>query len=249
MDSLKLLIADGNEEFRLALEDALRGTYNVRSCLDGKAALELLRTFHPDILVMDLMLPALDGISLLHSAAASGIYPMVLATSRFVNDYVMQAATRLGVGYIMMKPCDIPATVDRIGDLSQQLLPQVTHPDANTCISNLLLSLGIPTKLRGYAYLREAIPLLEKDPRQSFTKELYPAVSRLCGCEPGNVERSIRSAIHTAWNRRDDRIWKLYFPPGADGIIPRPTNAEFISRLANNLHHSLNPNPVHTIPD
>lgn len=249
MDSLKLLIADGNEEFRLALEDALRGSYYVRSCQDGKAALELLRSFHPDVFVLDLMLPALDGISLLHSAAASGIYPMVLATSRFVNDYVMHAATKLGVGYVMMKPCDIPATVDRIRDLSQHLHPQVTYPDPATYLSNLLLSLGIPTKLRGYAYLLEAVPLLAKDSRQSFTKELYPAVSRLYDCEPGNVERSIRSAIHTAWERRDERVWQLHFPTGADGTVPRPTNAAFISRLADSLRRSQNPDALHTSRD
>lgn len=236
MDALKLLIADGNEDFRLALAEALRGAYYVRSCRDGKEALELLHSFSPDVFVLDLMLPELDGISLLQTAVTSGIRPMVLATTRFLNDYVLDSVDLLGVGYLMVKPCDVRATVARIHDLSQKLRqPLVSQPDPRTHVSNLLLSLGIPTKLRGYTYLREAVLLMAKDPKQSITKELYPAVAALCGCESTHVERSIRSAIATAWKHRDDRIWQLYFQPGAGGSLPRPTNAAFISRLADSL--------------
>lgn len=236
MDARKLLIADGTEEFRLALAEALQGAYYVRCCQDGQEALALLRSFRPDILVLDLMLPGLDGISLLQAAVSSGICPMVLATTRFRNDYIYEASDRLGVGYLMVKPCDIRATVARIGDLSQRIRqPLVSQPDPRTHVSNLLLSLGIPTKLRGYAYLREAILLIVQKPDQSITKELYPTVASLCGDRGKNIERAIRSAIEKAWNQRDDRIWQMYFPPGPDGIISRPTNAAFISRLADSL--------------
>lgn len=236
MDALKLLIADGNEEFRIALAEALQGSYYVRSCTNGKEALELLRSYSPEVFVLDLMLPELDGISLLQAAAASGICPMVLATSRFINDYVLEMTEQLGVGYLMVKPCDVRATVARISDLSRNLRPPLlAQPDPRTHVTNLLLSLGLPTKLRGYAYLREAILLMAKNPDQSITKELYPAVSVVCGCKAGHVERSIRNAIETAWNHRDDRVWQLYFQPGLDGVIPRPTNAAFISRLADSL--------------
>lgn len=236
MDVLKLLIADANEEFRLALAEALQGAYYVRCCQTGKEALELLRSYSPDVLVLDLMLPELDGISLLQAAVAAGIRPMVLATTPFLNPYVLESSEKLGVGYMMRKPCDIRATVARISDLSQRLLPPlITQPDPRTHVSNLLVSLGIPTKLHGYAYLREAILLMAKDPGQSITKELYPRVSALCRCEPKHVERSSRNAIESAWAHRDDRIWQLYFPPGPDGIIPRPSNGAFISRLADCL--------------
>lgn len=179
MDARKLLIADGNEEFRRALAAELQGAYHVRCCDDGKEALSLLRSFAPDVLVLDLMLPGLDGISLLQSAAASGLCPMVLVTSRFYNDYVLTALGELSVGYMMRKPCDIPATAARIGDLSRQIrTPLVTPPDPQTQVTNLLLSLSVPSKLRGYAYLREAIPMMLKDPDQPITKVLYPAVAR-----------------------------------------------------------------------
>ena len=222
MDAMKLLIADGNEEFRRALAAELEGAYHVRCCGDGKEALSLLRSFVPDVLVLDLMLPELDGISLLQSAASAGLCPMVLVTSRFYNDYILGALGELSVGYMMRKPCDIRA-------------PLVTPPDPQTQVTNLLLSLNIPSKLRGYAYLREAIPRMMKDPDQPITKVLYPAVGAVFGCKGTHVERSIRSAIDTAWKQRDDRVWQRYFRVGSDGVIPRPSNAAFISRLADAL--------------
>ncbi|MBD9116326.1 MAG: response regulator [Clostridiales bacterium] len=236
MDAMKLLIADGNEEFRRALAAELQGAYHVRCCGDGKEALSLLRSFVPDVLVLDLMLPELDGISLLQSAAGAGLCPMVLVTSRFYNDYILGALGELSVGYMMRKPCDIPATAARVGDLSRHIrAPLVTPPDPQTQVTNLLLSLSIPSKLRGYAYLREAIPRMMKDPDQPITKVLYPAVGAVFGCKGTHVERSIRSAIDTAWKQRDDRVWQRYFRPGSDGVIPRPSNAAFISRLADAL--------------
>lgn len=234
---LKLLIADGTEEFRLALADFLRDTYLVRTCCSGPETLELLHSFCPDILVLDMLLPGLDGISLLQDAAVSGLNPMVLATTRYTNDYILESVEKLGVGYLMSKPCDIKATAARIADLSQRIHPSVIRmPDPRVHISNLLLSLGIPAKLNGYGYLREGILLFAADPKQSITKELYPAISRLCKSEPLHVERSIRSAVHSAWKRRDERIWKLYFQTDADGSVPRPSNAAFIAQLADHLN-------------
>lgn len=233
MEALKLLIAESSEDFRIALAESLRGAYCVRECSDGTEAMRILQTFHPDVLVLDLMLPGKDGISLLQEAAAAGLRPMVLATTRFASDYVLDTAGQLGVGYVMIKPCEVRATVARIADLSRRLNPPVvTQPDPRTYVSNMLLTLGIPTKLNGYGYLREAIPLMNRDPGQSITKELYPAVAGMFRCEPKNVERSIRSAIDAAWKKRDERIWSLYFQPDTSGTILRPTNAEFISRLA-----------------
>ena len=236
MERRRLLIADGTEEFRLALEDALQAFYLVRVCRDGKTAMALLKEFHPDILVLDLMLPELDGLSLLQSAPARECAPMVLATTRFANDYILDTLSNLDVGYLMMKPCDIRATVLRIRDLHQRLRPcPGPEPDPKVQISNFLLSLGIPTKLRGYAYLREAIVIFAQDPGQSITKELYPAVGSACNSSGAHVERSIRSAINAAWEHRDNKIWQLWFQPDGNGTLPRPTNAAFISRLADGL--------------
>ena len=244
MDKLKLLIADGTEDFRVALANMLRGAYQVRCCSDGIRARELLQEFSPDVLILDLMLPGFDGISLLRWAAEWEIRPMVLATSRFINDYVAEEMSRMGVGYLMLKPCDLSATVARVGDLGQRIRPVlVTAPEPANQVSNLLLALGIPTKLRGYAYLREAVLLIAENPSQSITKVLYPEVARRCGRAAMHVERGIRSAVAAAWSTRDENIWRLYFQPNASGNISRPTNAAFISRLADSIRSGARENP------
>lgn len=233
---LKLLIADGMEEFRLALADALRGAYTVRTCQEGLETLHTLQSFKPDVVVLDMMMPGMDGITLLQEMTQMGLRPVVLATTRFANDYVLERAAQMGVGFVMVKPCDIKATVSHITDLTQRVTPPVMLlPEPSAAVSNLLLTLGVPTKLRGYACLREALLAAMRNPGQSVTKELYPAVATACDGTAGQVERAIRGAINAAWENRDEQIWRLYFLPGPDGKIPRPTNMEFISRLAERL--------------
>lgn len=236
MEMRKLLIADAGEEFRLALARILRGNYMVRICQDGYQTLEVMKSMKPDVLVLDLLLPGLDGISLLQKAAEAGLQPVVLATTAFSNDYVVESLARLGVGYVMMKPCDLYAVTARISDLHQHLKPPVvTRPEPRTMVSNMLLSLGVPTKLKGYACLREAVLELARDPAQQVTKELYPKVAKIYGGNGPQAERLIRTAIDAAWKRRDERVWRLYFQPGPDGCLERPTNFAFLSALAERL--------------
>ena len=206
METMSVLIADSSEEFRSTLANALQGNYRVHACRTGKEALDILQRTPPDVLILDLMLPELDGISLLQTVSAAGVRPTVLATTRLANDYVVEATTKLGVEYLMIKPCDIRAIVSRVNDLCcHRPRPSISAPDNRTHISNLLISLGISTKLRGYPYLREA------------------------------VLRSIRNAIQGAWNQRNEALWAQVFQPDEHGGIPRPSNAAFITRLADRL--------------
>lgn len=229
MNTQTLLIADSNEDFQLTLAEALQGRYRVLCCTNGKEALAILRKEHCDILVLDLTLPELDGISLLQAAVEEGIYPMVLATTPFTSSYVLDAVNRLGVGYLMRKPCDVQAIAARIADLNHCLHPPI--PDSRTFVSVQLLLLGICIKHDGYAYLQESILLMADNPRQAVTKELYPAVAAIFGCKGRLVERSIRSALDAAWKHRDIQVWQSYFPPSTK----RPTNTVFITRLAESL--------------
>lgn len=236
MEIQKILIADGTEEFPMALAERLRGEYHIRITTEGNQTLEVLRSYQPDVLVLDLMLPRMDGISLLQAVEELGQKPMVLAMTRFVSPYVMEALDRFGVGYLMMKPCDVNATLERIRDLSRRhSSPALPAPDIRTTVSNVLLRLGMPTKLRGYSCVREAILCMMRDPDMSVTKELYPMVAQLCDGNTAQVERAIRGAIIAAWNLGDQRQWRRYFITAQNGQVPKPTNAEFISRIADCL--------------
>lgn len=232
----KLLIADSCDDFRYALAAALVQDHQILDCGTGPQALELLRDFRPDVLVLDLMLPGMDGISLLRAAVEEGICPAVLATVPFATEYIAKAADRLGIRYLLVKPCHIRGTADLVRDLRLPIHPPgVSPPDPPRAISRLLLLLGFSTKLRGYAYTREAILLLCDNPDQSMTKELYPSVAALCGTSPRQVEHCIRTAIEKAWQHRDNGIWSQYFPKDPSGTIPKPSNAVFLTRLANSM--------------
>jgi two-component system response regulator (stage 0 sporulation protein A) len=233
----KLLIADCSEDYRTALAAALSSQYHVLTCRTGTEALAILYQERPDIVVLDLMLPELDGLTLLERACQDGLHPMVLAVTPLLSPYVFSCAQRLGIEYLVRKPCDIDAIVSRIKDLSQPLTDPISHVDPIHYISEVLLSLHFSTKHNGFSYLREAILLMAKDPAQSVTKVLYPAIAHTFSCQKENVERSIRTAIETAWLHRDDGIWRQYFPPGANGEIPRPTNADFVARLAEYIRY------------
>jgi len=137
---------------------------------------------------------------------------------------------------LMVKPCDIHATVARIKDLAQKpSKPMASLQNHLTNVSAILFALGIPTKLRGHACVREAILCMVNKPDQSITKELYPAVATLCNGTPSQVERSIRSAIAAAWKNRDEVLWRRYFGTDGEGNISKPTNADFITRVADLL--------------
>ena len=236
METMTLLIADCSDDFRNALAQALQGQYRIQCCRTGREVLELLHREVPDLVVMDLMLPEIDGISLLQQLRDAGIRPLVLATTRLINDYVLDAATELEVAYMMMKPCDIRAMVGRIRDLLRQKpRPKVSAPDKRSHVSNILTTLGISSKLRGYHYLRTAILICADTPMQSVTKELYPAVAHQLQCTPAQVERSIRNAIQKSWENRSEEVWPRFFPENGSGTVERPSNAAFINRLADRI--------------
>ena len=233
MEKRKLLISDANEEFVSMLVKQLQGLYQIRTTSEGNETLETVRAFEPDIMVLEVMMPGLDGISILQTMAQNGYHPTVLAVTRFASDYVLEKLSDLGVGYLMMKPCNIRAMVDRIADLSRQSRAKVlVRQDPRTAASNLMLNLGFRTKLKGYGYLRDAIPMAMKNPGFSLTKELYPEVGRLWNVNSEQVERAIRGAVKSAWLQRDEQMWKIYFQPDGNGKVPRPTNGAFITRMA-----------------
>ena len=230
---LRLLIADSTDEFRTSLSEALSGQYEIRTCATGKQALALIRSETPDILVLDLMLPELDGISLLHALSDTQRHGAVLATTRFFSDYVTNHIGSLGVQYIMMKPCDLQATISRISDLKSGLGGRTDEKAGpKTLVSALLQALSIPVKLKGYEQCREAIILLERNPGMSITKELYPNVAAVFGISAAQVERSIRTAIAAGFEKGDRLKWQAYFPAGC---TERPSNGVFLTTLADFL--------------
>ena len=232
----KLLIVDAAEDFCRTLSDALKGSYIVRTCNDGDTALSLMTSFCPELLILDLTVAGIDGLSIVQMIPVEQRKPVILATTRFLSDYVLETASRIGIDYMVVKPCNIKALIARLADLTANCKNrEVAHQDYKATVANLLLSLGFSTNCKGYNYLREAILVYAKDPEQMITKELYPAVAAKFGASSPQVERSMRTVIEKAWKRRDDQVWGQFFAPTADGEIEKPCNSEFISRMADVL--------------
>ena len=227
----KLMIIDAAIPFAQALEDVFKNEFELLLCHDGESALEALLAFRPDALILNLMLPYKDGLTLLQETAF--LPKTILAITPYVNQYIEQAAANAGVQYLMIMPT--------VQSLRVRLMDMLANPGPSK--ENLmeqasvhLHALGFHTHLDGYHQLCVGIPLFAKNTGARLSKELYPAIAkhfRLPDCR--TVEHSIRKAIQTAWKRKDPLVWAKYFPPDPDGKLPCPTNKAFLCQLAEHL--------------
>ena len=115
-----VIIADNAEEFCAGLSAALHasdGFQILGTATDGEQAIRMVTERKPDVLVLDLMLAKKDGLAVLKAISGMEHRPVTLATSRFITDYVASAAANLGVRYLMVKPCDMTALVERLEEI------------------------------------------------------------------------------------------------------------------------------------
>ena len=245
-----VLIADSADEFCTALTAALQrgdGFQVVGTASDGEKTIRMIAERKPDILVLDLMLSKQDGLSVLKAISGMENKPVTLATSNFVSEYVAGAAANLGVRYLMLKPCDMSALVERIqeirGGASIRALP-TRRSDKNSIesmVTNIIHEIGVPAHIKGYQYLREAIIIAvnDMDVINAITKVLYPQVAKTFQTTPSRVERAIRHAIEVAWDRGDLDTLQRFFGYTVSNTKGKPTNSEFIALIADKLQLQL----------
>ncbi|MBR4017685.1 MAG: hypothetical protein IKK11_07725 [Oscillospiraceae bacterium] len=227
----KLLIADASEPYAEALQRALQHDFHLKICSNGPTALAELPLFQPDAMILNLMLPYKDGLTVLHEAAFRP--KVILAITPYVNEYIRRQAVALGVQFIMIMPT-VNALRVRLMDLIASSMPAAGTPQ--TQAATHLHTLNFLTHLDGYRQLCVAIPLFAQNPRQSLSKELYPAIARELGLSDArSVEHSVRKAIAAAWAKKDTVVWANYFPPDDGDYITRPTNKQFIAQIAERL--------------
>ena len=233
---IKILIADPSEEYRFALTNLLQQDYTVLACSSGDQALELLRRERPDLLVMDLMLSGLDGLGLLAQARKEGLCPPALVSSLFLQDHIINALQKENVVYLVRKPCNLDALISRIRELTREAPASVfLSPDPRSVVNAALFELGIPAARLGCANCREAILLLRADPGASLSKEIYPAIAQRQGVSSTSVEKNIRDAIADGYSRRNEAVWRRYFPIAPDGRVHKPTNRQFLACMVQML--------------
>ena len=245
-----VFIADSAEDFCSGLTAALQradGFRVVGTAGDGEQAIRMIEEKKPDILVLDLMLAKKDGISVLKAIANMEHKPITLATSAFLTEYVSTAAANLGVRYLMLKPCDMAALVERMEEIrgGESLRYPVQRRNdkvsIETLVTNIIHEIGVPAHIKGYQYLREAIIIAvnDMDVINAITKVLYPEVAKAFGTTPSRVERAIRHAIEVAWDRGDLDTLQRFFGYTVSNTKGKPTNSEFIALIADKLQLQL----------
>ena len=248
---MKVLIADSNEDFCRTLANTLKQRDGFELCgmtFDGVTASELLSSKLPDIMIVDLMLPRMDGMAVLKQAARMEKPPLTLVLSAFATDYVASMAASLGARYLMLKPCECSAVADRIDELCAAAaaplkpLPRKQQaPDIETMVTGIIHEIGVPAHIKGYQYLREAIIIAvnDMDVINAITKVLYPQVAKTFSTTPSRVERAIRHAIEVAWDRGDLDTLQRFFGYTVSNTKGKPTNSEFIALIADRLQLQL----------
>ena len=239
----RILAADSNKDFCRQLTEliAQEGDMEiVGTASDGVETLALLSEEKPDILLLDLVLPKLDGLEVLRRLPETGAKCRTIVLSGFVNNKVISDCTNYGVDYFMPKPCDVPALLTRIRQLAgheNYSTPAAGIDCRESVVTDIIHEIGVPAHIKGYQYLREAIILTIKDMDMinAVTKVLYPEVAKRYNTTPSRVERAIRHAIEVAWDRGDIETLQKFFGYTVSNIKGKPTNSEFIAMIADNL--------------
>ena len=246
----RVLLANGSEEFCGKLGVALKQTNRysvVGSACDGVRAISLLKELKPDLLVVDLMLPQADGLSVLKAAAGLDPKPKLLVLVEFVTEYVSSMFMTLGVQYIMLKPCSCRAVVERLDEICESAVsrkPAIAakrNANIESMVTSIIHEIGVPAHIKGYQYLREAILIAvnDMDVINAITKVLYPQVAKTFATTPSRVERAIRHAIEVAWDRGDLETLQRFFGYTVSNTKGKPTNSEFIALIADRLQLQL----------
>lgn len=259
MEKINVLIADDNKDFCSILCEYLSTQDDINIvgiAKDGIEALKLLEEKKPDVLILDIIMPHLDGLGVLEKLNSIELskYPKTIVLSAVGQDKITQRAIALGANYYVVKPFDFEVFMKRLRQMTGFSLDVTTNKkyrnnssqyvnntnntkSMEAKITNIIHEIGVPAHIKGYLYLREAIGMVVEnmDLLSAVTKELYPSIAKKFNTTSSRVERAIRHAIEVAWSRgKVDTINNLFgYTVHTDK--GKPTNSEFIAMVADKL--------------
>ena len=244
----KILIADSGEDFYKLLSDRIKSEEDLKlvgKASNGEDAVQMVAEMDLDILLIDVVLPKIDGLSVLERLNRMQRRPSVIITSNFSNEHVVAEAASLGASYFMAKPCDMDSLFSRVRQITSRGRPHIEQrtqraqreKSLESLVTEVIHEIGVPAHIKGYQYLREAIILSVNNMEMinAVTKVLYPEVAKTFDTTPSRVERAIRHAIEVAWDRGDIEILQKFFGYTVSNIKGKPTNSEFIAMIADRL--------------
>lgn len=261
---IKVVLADDNKDFTEILSEYLNTQEDIEVigiAKNGLEACEMIATLEPDVAILDIIMPHLDGLGVLEKMNSSRLSktPMYIMLSAVGQDKITQRSINLGAEYYIVKPFDMDVLVSRIrqlkstfqGAMINDFVPELvstskssfsTKPrDLESEVTSIIHEVGVPAHIKGYSYLREAIMMAvnDNDIINSITKILYPSIASSFNTTPSRVERAIRHAIEVAWGRGKMEAIDSIFGYTVNYGKGKPTNSEFIAMIADKLRLKL----------
>lgn len=194
-----------------------------------------------DLIILDLIMPNKDGIYVLSEMKKRGINKKVIVATSYNAAEVIREVSEFGVSYYILKPFDLTDLEKRIYDITKKDKGNKNidfyTSNLQVSITKMLHELGIPSHIKGYQYIREAVNIIFENPSVigGITKELYPELAKKFNTTTSRVERAIRHAIEVSWNRGNLDFMEEIFGYSVDIDKAKPTNSEFMVTIADKL--------------
>ena len=258
---IRVVVADDNEIMRNMIVDALSDDSMIQvvgEATDGMNAINIIKNTHPDVVLLDLVMPLVDGIGVMEAISEDEAFkedkPNYIVVSAAGSEDIVNQALQTGASYFIMKPFDGDALVKRVkricgetdstlyqNTVATQMPSEDNLQDTEQVIVGLLRNLGVPVRMVGYKYLRDAILIAvnDTDSLMSVTKNVYPEIAIKHGTSSGNVERNIRYVIESTWTRHCERKFDDVMSDLFKGITKKPTNSEFILICSEWVHYQM----------
>lgn len=247
MNKLRVLMVDDNVQ----LVDMVKEYFSSHAVIDisyvannGIEGVKLIKENlgNYDLILLDLIMPKKDGISVLEDIKNIENLPKVIVLTSYNTQEVIRKVASLNVNYFMLKPFELPELEKKILECTNTISTKsrtidLYHNNLQIAITKVLHELGVPSHIKGYSYIREGITeiLFHPDISTGITKELYPKIADNFNTTVSRVERSIRHAIEISWNRGNWDYMQEIFGYSVDIDRSKPTNSEFIITVADKL--------------
>jgi two-component system response regulator (stage 0 sporulation protein A) len=254
---ISVLLVDDNKNFIELLKDRIEfsDTFEVAGeAYDGERALELILALRPGVIILDMIMPHLDGLGVLErfkNAKIEGYAPKFLVLSAIGQESLTSRAIGLGATYYMVKPADFDVLITRLeqmvksGEIDHQ--PELTYTMAlQRQVTEVLQALGVPPHIKGFLFLKEAVILVCEDETHlmRITKSLYPSIAERYDSTPQRVERSIRNAVELTFERGNVDWIAQFFKMVTPLHGGRITNGEFVAYIAHYVTSELEKNNI-----
>ena len=251
MEKLSVLIADDNKVFADNLKEYLRTREDiaaVETAYDGEEAYAMIMETKPDIVLVDIIMPKRDGLSVMQKLSDSHLAkkPMCIAVSVTGSERIMHAAQEAGAEYFLLKPQTEEAVYDTIRSFGTRAgrtefevvsSDEAKSYDLESLVTEFIHELGVPAHIKGYQYVRTAIMMVVENMEllNYITKQLYPVIAKKYSTTSSRVERAIRHSIEVAWSRGRPETMNRIFGYTIDTGKGKPTNSEFIAMVADRI--------------